>query len=140
MYEEDYPFKAYSIAVYQPRNFPELPVAPVFNILDEEGKWIRPRNFMQPGHVPEENYELLKDYRDALLRLYDGRRAAINRWLKDGPKRAVLCCWCPYDRAAQRQLQDFGSFVCHSGVVGLYLKMLGVRVQYDKDREKMWRP
>lgn len=127
---------AYSIAVYQPKWLPQLPVTRVFDIRDANGSWIRPRDFMPEGHDPTlPSDELLKRYRDALLGLYVSRRKAIGEFLHDHEgHRLTLCCWCPYDKAAQRQLHDYGSFVCHSAVVQAYLEVAGVTVLRDLDR------
>ncbi len=127
---------AYSIAVYQPKWLPQLDVAPVFNILNEERNWIRPRDFIPPDHDGKPNQALLRRYYQALTRLYDSREEQIQQFLRDHRLNShiYLCCWCPYDRAAQRQIKDFGSFVCHAAVVGSWLVEHGVRVMRDKPR------
>jgi hypothetical protein len=129
----------FSIAVYQPQWWKEVPEAPLFNILNEKGDWIRPREFIPPNHDgTKPSQKVLQAYFEALFALYDTRRDQIRFWLRsqDVPRIGLLC-WCPYDRAAKRQLEDFGSFVCHSAAVGEYLKRLGYRVLRDVDRKRM---
>lgn len=136
---------AYSIAVYQPKWYPPLPETRVFDIRTPDGKWTRPRDFIPEGHDPTQpSDELLAQYRDVLLNLYRGRAEQIGEFLDEAGVNTgfnvVLCCWCPYDRAAKRQLHDYGSFVCHSAVVELYLNEAGVEnVVRDADREQMVR-
>jgi hypothetical protein len=111
--------RPYSAAVYQPRGF-SYPKLDFWDIRDDRGNWTRPR-----------------EYRGKLIDLYASRIEAINDWLHDLDHTAVLCCWCPYDRAAQRQLRDWGSFVCHTAVMYEVLRGLGVEVLLDPDRDRM---
>jgi hypothetical protein len=56
-------------------------------------------------------------------------------WIPTALRSDILCCWCPYSRPAQRQLERFGSFVCHTGVLGEFLvDKFAVPIQYDQDR------
>lgn len=129
---------AYSIAVYQPKWLPRLDETRVFDIRDANGNWIRPRDFVPDGHdATKPDFELLNSYRDALYLLYAGRSVAIQRFLGRATKDLALCCWCPYDKAAQRQIHDYGGFVCHSAVVEVFLRDLGHEVLRDADRERM---
>ena len=121
----------YSAAVYQPKGF-NYPKAEWADIRNDEGRWIRPRDFIGED-------EPLLQYHHALLNLYYSRRDDIGAWLSPlGNLPFVLCCWCPYDRAAQRQIAEHGSFVCHTAVIGEHLERHhGVQVFYDDDRRKM---
>lgn len=119
----------FSVAVYQPKGygFPKAYWADI----RESGAWIRPRDFISES-LP------LVAYRSALWDLYAGRHEAIERWVEDLAGSVALLCWCPYDKAAQRQLKDWGSFVCHTAVIGEYLStVLKVPVWYDADRLKL---
>ncbi len=119
-----------SAAVYQPKGF-NYPKAECFDIRDSSGRWIRPREFMTEKQP-------LVMYRKALLKLYKGRAKRILKWLADTDFDIALCCWCPYERAAQRQLKEWGSYVCHLSVVGEYLAdNTEELVWYDSDRLKM---
>lgn len=139
--------RAYSIAVYQPSWFSPLPKLETFDIRREGGAWVRPRDFLKTSQVlvdrsEKPDMELLQRYHDTLLGMYKKRMDDYGTSLA-GPvwteKNIVMCCWCPYDKAAQRQLKDYGSFVCHSWAVETFLKEYGVEVVRDKDREKMVR-
>jgi hypothetical protein len=123
----------WSAAVYQPRGY-KFPKADWTDIRDETGKWIRPREFLAARNPAEA-------YFDAMLAHYVRRIDAARSWLGElGLADAALCCWCPYDRAAKRQIEEFGSFICHTGPVGFFLEnSLGVAVRYDDDRERMYR-
>ena len=142
--------RAYSIAVYQPDWFPQLPKLNLFDIRDENKQWVRPRNFMPAfefasgdldtdvGNPNAPNQELLKRYHDTLVGIYEERwHRGDNTDILLREQDTALCCWCPYDKAAQRQLEDYGSFVCHSWPVETFLKGLGVEVVRDADRGRM---
>jgi hypothetical protein len=83
----------------------------------------------------------LEGYRDALWKLYNGRIDETDAWLyavEASGYDVSLCCWCPYDRAAQRQLGEHGSFVCHTAVMGKFLEeVMKVSIKYDTDRDQM---
>lgn len=122
---------ACSVAVYQPEGY-ALPKVEWADI--RRGKvWTRPRDFIAEP-------DPLAAYHQSLLDLYRTREDQIRQWIEANGRfwtTMALCCWCPYDRAAQRQLGEHGSFVCHSAVVGEILEELGVRVWYDSDRRLM---
>lgn len=122
--------ESWSAAVYQPKGF-NYPKATWADIR-RNGVWTRPRDFTAAANP-------LEDYRKSLLSLYESRHEEISAWLQRvGPGPVALCCWCPYDKAAQRQLKEWGSFVCHTAVIGEYLSAkLKVVVWYDADRLKL---
>lgn len=125
-------FVPFSAAVYQPKGYSYVK-APWTDIRDANGNWIRPRNFLS---APDP----LAAYHRALLDLYATRTGAIQTFLHSCEVERispVFCCWCPKDRAAQRQLQEHGTFVCHTAVVGEVLEQFGVGVWYDDDRRRM---
>ena len=121
--------KPYSAAVYQPKGF-NYPKLDIWDIRDDKEHWTRPRDFV-------DYEEPLREYRGKLLDLYGERFQAIRNWVDGLDHTAVLCCWCPYDRAAQRQLKVFGTFVCHTAVMYEVLRGFGVDVMLDDDRKKM---
>jgi len=139
---------AYSIAVYQPKGF-SYPKLDMFDIRDEAGNWVRPRDFVGEGHdAAKPAPDLLRRYHDRLFELYRDRWQAVQQFGQNAFEIAqlvpllsgedsALCCWCPYDRAAQRQLRDYGSFVCHSWAVESFLMEMGVEVVRDQDRQQM---
>lgn len=123
----------YSIAVYQPRWYPELPEVDLFDIRDDAG-WVRPRLF-------EGQSTPLLRYHDRLVFMYRQRfnhdceiGLSLYRDHFDQHEDVALCCWCPYDKAAQRQLEEYGTFVCHSWPVETFLKSLGFDTERDPDR------
>lgn len=122
--------QVFSAAVYQPKGY-AYPKAEWCDIRDENRNWIRPREFMD---FPDP----LAAYHQKLLAHYRARKREIGEWL-DGllTGNFILCCWCPYERRAREQLEEHGSYVCHTAVVGEALEELGVRVWYDSDRLKM---
>lgn len=120
--------RRYSAAVFQPKGY-NFPKASWTDIRDSAGQWTRPRNFLG-GRNPAESY------RAALLGIYNGRVDEAREWLASVESRsAALLCWCPYDKAAQRQIEEWGSFICHTAVLGEFLRTeFGVPVWYDADR------
>ena len=121
----------FSAAVYQPKNC-NFPKAKWADIRWPGGTWIRPREFVEWDHP-------LNGYFGNLLALYLSRTDEIMKWLHKHPKAALLC-WCPYEKAAQRQIRQHGTFVCHLGVVEAYLRQQGMQVKVDDDRrDKMVR-
>lgn len=122
--------ETWSGAVYQPNGF-DYPKAEWADIRKNDGTWIRPREFLQEASP-------LDAYRRTLLNHYASRGEKIREWLNNlAWSEVALCCWCPYDRAAQRQLNEFGSFVCHLTVIGEYLSShMMVPVWYDAERRR----
>lgn len=123
-----------SVAMYQPKgyDYPRLDWA-LIGQPDGSG-WIRPRNFIgQP--------DPLGSYKRALWAQYDSRIAQAQSWgeyIGNDYYSVAFCCWCPHDRAAQRQMEEHGSFVCHTDVLGEWIEdRLGVRVWYDSERRHM---
>jgi hypothetical protein len=123
--------KPWSAAVYQPKGY-ELPKAEWTDIRDKSGRWIRPREFIGTDNPPAA-------YREALYELYNSRMIPALQWYnKVRGTDVALCCWCPHDKAAQRQLEEFGSFICHTAVLGEWLhSTTGVPVWYDSARLQM---
>lgn len=121
----------WSCAVYQPRGF-DYPKVDAFDIRDDLGRWTRPRDFVGSP-------DPLAAYRQALMGIYLSRSRQIMDWLDAVQgRRIALCCWCPYDKAAQRQLSEWGTYVCHTGVIYEFLRDL-VDVRLDADRDRLVR-
>lgn len=118
-----------SVAVYQPKgySYPKVEWADI----RRDGRWTRPRDFLS-------SEQPLVAYHDALYALYMERKDEAEWWRDAIPWDVALCCWCPYDQAAQRQLKDFGSFVCHTAVLSEFIyRELHVQVWEDGDRRHM---
>lgn len=119
----------YSAAVYQPRGYSY----PKVNWTDIRlgAQWIRPRQFIAEARP-------LQAYRDALWDLYESRRREAAVWVAETPHDVALCCWCPHDKAAKRQLEEWGSFVCHTAVLSEFIyDRLGIAVWEDGERRHM---
>jgi hypothetical protein len=117
----------FSAAVYQPKGF-SYRKAEWTDIRNPEGTWTRPREF-----VNDPNPALA--YRNTLLSIYSSRIFAASTWLSSLEGDAALLCWCPYDRAAVRQLKEWGSFICHTAVLAEFLSVdLKTPVWLDSDR------
>ena len=71
------------------------------------------------------------------------RWAEVGPWLAslDHGAHAVLACWCPYSSAGRRQIAAFGTFFCHTVLIGELIRAArpDVPVRPDKDRrERGW--
>ena len=131
----------YSIAVYQPRWYQQLPKIDMFDIRDATGQWTLPRNFVVvdgSGKQTNSDMDVLRAYHDTLVAMYH-ERYKVPGSFPEITKDVAFCCWCPYEKAAKRQLEHYGTFVCHSMAVETFLKEIGINVLRDKDREKMVR-
>jgi len=132
-----------SIAVYQPKWYPQLPKIDYFDIRNEKGSWIRPRDFVPPNHDRTKfDFSIVEAYATELIHQYHLRYTDIWDWLKENQlfqrSDIALCCWCPHDKAAGRQIKDFGTYVCHSAVVEKFLNdHFDVDVIRDKERGNM---
>lgn len=121
---------AYSCTVYPPRGYEHYPKI-VWTDIRNGGAWTRPRNFIGLPDPPAA-------YHDALYALYVTRLDEARAWAASLLSDVALCCWCPYDRSAQRQLEDHGSFICHTEVLAEFIEReLGLRVWLDFDRRRM---
>ena len=123
---KDFPLPAYSAAVYQPEDG-RFEKAQWADIRRSGGGWIRPREFENWKHP-------LNGYFAELYSLYGKREREILRWV-DRHEDCALLCWCPYEKAAQRQLRAYGSYVCHLGVIEAFLRERWVTVKVDDDRK-----
>jgi hypothetical protein len=122
--------ECWSAAVYQPKGY-TFPKAAWADIRDERGNWIRPRNFLDAADPAMAYYQCMCEH-------FMARSSDIERWVEEREGVPALCCWCPFDRAAKRQLEEFGSFICHTGPIATVLEELGYEVGLDKDRENMY--
>jgi hypothetical protein len=121
----------FSAAVYPPKGYEWMPKAAWTDIRNNKGDWTRPRNFVNAENP-------LQAYRDALYELYSGRMLEASKWLTERQGAVALCCWCPSDQAAQRQLKEWGSFICHTAVLGEFIYTeFAIPVWYDANRLRM---
>ncbi len=124
-----------SVAMYTPKGYEHIARLDWALIGKPDGTdWIRPRQFIGAD-------DPLPQYRAALWRRYDERIHVARSWgdyIGDDYNAVAFCCWCPHDRAAQRQMGEHGSFVCHTDVLGEWIEArLGARVWFDSERRHM---
>lgn len=115
----------WSAARWAPDFAQQWPVAKWAAPLRPDGTAVKLRDF---GDDP------LPKYRTYVLDLYRSRWPAIRDWVfrYDGTHQA-LCCWCPFTKTARVQLEHFGSFHCHLGVVAEVLSKSGVVVMVGEE-------
>lgn len=122
-----------SAAVYQPRGYTLPKVA--WTDIRRGGKWTRPREFLYAA-------DPAVAYWDAMIELYKSRLNDAIDWRIEVEMNGwdvALCCWCPYDRSAKRQIEEFGSFICHTGPLAAFIEeYLDFEIVLDKDREIMY--
>lgn len=123
-----------SVAMYQPKgyDYPRLDWALIGN--PDGSDWIRPRQFIHHD-------DPLTAYKEALWARYESRISEAREWfayMESTYSSCTMLCWCPHDRAAQRQIGEHGSFVCHTDVLGDWIETkLWRRCWYDSDRRHM---
>ena len=128
----------YSVSRWQPSNFfyPSLDFLGAYNKNKQ-------RLFLKGRNNP------LQSYQHDLFEYYVSQWKKINSWLtslNNNDKLIVLCCWCPYSNSTKKQIQNFGSFACHTGLIGKIInKYCPEETLYlDIDRHKQlvqeWKP
>jgi len=126
----------YSVARWQPRgySFKELSF---LSATDKDGNKLLLRNFENP----------IQDYAEALKEGYRARWKEIKQWLDslDNDKDIILVCWCPHSSQTKKQIEEYGTFCCHTGLIGKMInKHRPVTVVLDRERHKNlvpeWKP
>ncbi len=123
----------FSCAMYAPQGYDYPRISWTLIGREDGSDWIRPRNFIGLA-------DPLTAYKAALWARYDEREKVARIWcdMMAGNAAIAFCCWCPHDRAAQRQMGEHGSYICHTDVLGQWIEeRLGVRVWYDDERRLM---
>jgi len=127
----------YSVARWQPKGYSYKKLT-FLSATDKEGNKLLLRNFENP----------IQDYADALKEGYKARWKEIKKWLNnlDNNEDIILACWCPHSKQTEKQIEKFGTFCCHTGLIG---KMINkhrpdITVVLDRDRDKNlvpeWKP
>jgi hypothetical protein len=132
-----YQGQKFSIARFQPAGF-AYPELDFLAATDEHGDKLLLSQFNNP----------LPDYEQALAKGYKQRWAKIKAWLESLTEKEtiVLCCWCPYSQSTKNQIRDFGSFCCHSGIIGQMVNKYrpDISILMDEDRKyklvERWKP
>ena len=119
-----------SVARRQPRGF-YYPVLDFFAPQTDNGIPLLLRHFDDP----------VNGYKDAYYALMRLRYRLIQGWVNNIPAgtKIALCCWCnnTYGQGS-RQVQEHGTFVCHTVLIGQIIKKIRpeVTIVLDPDREK----
>ena len=127
----------FSIARFQPSGFvyPELTFLAATGA---NGEKLLLEDFEEP----------ILGYERAYLAGIKSRWPEIKQWLDslDNNKTIILCCWCPYSLATKAQITNFGSFCCHSGIIGQLVNKSrpDISIIMDDDRKykllEKWKP
>jgi len=102
---------------------------------DTNGEAIMLRSFNSPEGYYRTYFEGLEKRREVVTDWYGGLRKDVD---------VALCCWCNSRFGkAREQVDEHGTFVCHTALVGMVLKKYrkDLEVRFDNDREKYsyWR-
>jgi hypothetical protein len=134
---KNYNGQKFSIARFQPAGF-AFPELTFLAATDKNGEKLLLRDFANP----------IEGYERALAEGYAARWDKIQAWLDSlqPDKSIVLCCWCPYSQSTKDQIRDFGTFCCHSGIIGQLVNKYrpDISVVLDSDRKyklvERWKP
>lgn len=99
--------ECFSVSRWQPKGY----VYPTFEFLgayDKNGSRLYLRN------------SSLERYKHQWKEYIASNWAWVEDWLNslDNEKDIMLCCWCPHSKSTQNQMKQFGTFVCHTGLIG----------------------
>jgi hypothetical protein len=111
-----------SAARWAPKFASDWPTASIWAPIRPDGSAIKLRDF---GLNP------LQPYHEYMIQLYRSRWSLIDPWIREHQHESfALCCWCPFTRTAQAQLERFGTFHCHLRVIGYVLSACQVGWQF----------
>jgi hypothetical protein len=125
--------EAYSVARWQPKGIRPLPELRPLAAEDKHGERMLLRNYENP----------VTGYADALREAYAARWKPIKAWLDELDNRVIyLCCWCPHSKQTRLQIEKFGTFCCHNGLIGKMVEKHrpDIAVVMDKARENFLHP
>jgi hypothetical protein len=78
-------------------------------------------------------------YVNELREGYSDRWDQIESWLESlkTDEQYILCCWCPHSKPSKESIKNFGSFFCHTTLIGKMIKTHRPEliVKLDQDRE-----
>jgi hypothetical protein len=96
--------------------------------IDVNGERIRLRRFEDP----------INGYIDCLRDAYSSRWDTIEIWMNSlkNTEQHILCCWCPSSSVSKEQLVKYGTFFCHTVLIGKMLKIHrpDLIIKLDEDR------
>ena len=123
----------YSVARFQPSGF-AYPVLDFLAATDKDGEKLLLSQFDNP----------IEGYEQALMGGYGARWGVIQKWLDelDEDRTVVLCCWCPYSNSTKNEIREFGTFCCHTGIIGQIINRCrpDISIILDIDRKKKLLP
>ena len=78
-------------------------------------------------------------YKRKLYAYYVSRWDEIYQWMfyLHNDKHVILCCWCPYSTSTKNQVKEYGTFVCHTGLIGKMVEWFrkgDIDILMDNDR------
>jgi hypothetical protein len=82
-------------------------------------------------------------YVDSLREGYESRWNEIEQWLESLKKdqQYILCCWCPNSSTAKEQIKEFGTFFCHTALIGKMIRIhrpdLIVKLDYMRETKSV---
>lgn len=121
----------WSGARWAPSNFQDWPVAAWAQPQDrEEGFAWKLSEF---GPTGEGDMAKIHTYHGYALTEYRRRWPEIREWIEQLSGTVVLACWCPFSSISRKQLQRYGTFHCHLGVVQVVLESAGVAVTFGPE-------
>lgn len=100
---------------------------------DKYGNRLRLRNFN--GSVNR--------YIDELREGYSFRWEKIETWLESlkREEQNIICCWCPHSSSSKEQLKEFGTFFCHTVLIGKMIRIhrpdLIVKLDYVRETKSV---
>lgn len=128
---------SYSVSRWQPKGFfyPDLSFLGAY---DKFGNRLRLKGQERP----------LSTYKDNWLSYLDSNRKQVDEWIYslDNDIDIALCCWCPHSQSTKRQMKVYGTFACHTGIIGQVLNKFrpDIQILMDKDRDEKlvnkWKP
>ena len=127
----------FSVARFQPKGF-KYPDLLFLAAQDKRGQKMALDNYIEP----------VAGFAKALHEAYMSRWNDIEPWLNSltENKDIVLCCWCPYSDSSKEEVKLFGTFACHSGLIGQLINKHrpDITVMLDADRQRrlieQWKP
>jgi len=117
----------FSGARWAPNFAQSWPIAGWAAPLRDDGSAVRLRDFGVGEGVIER-------YSEWMLEMYRGKWDEIRSWLSEiGEWEVGVACWCPNTKVARAQLNRFGTYHCHLGIVKSVLVKSGVEVRMLND-------
>jgi len=117
--------KPYSVSRFNPSGYPYERLE-FLSAYDVNGNRLRLK-----GSSPEQ-------YRHEWLKYIVKNKEIVFNWLDnlDNNVHILLCCWCPYSQSIKKQIKNYGSFVCHTGLIGNLINKYrpDIELILDKDR------